>query len=136
MFLMLGDNAFPRVLQHLETTSTLEALQHNSLAHHSMTNHMPKEKKKNSQAATHMSKNSMQKKSHVQKKNSTTKTHMTKNCSQPKKKKQCSTKNFTTIKIFHKSIHNYQIFFHNHAQKFLHDQDSQQIISYMSVHNK
>ena len=48
MFLMLGDNAFPRVLQHLETTSTLEALQHNSLAHHSMTNHKQKKKKENS----------------------------------------------------------------------------------------
>ena len=33
---------FPHVLQNLETTSTLEAPQHESLAHYSMTSHMPK----------------------------------------------------------------------------------------------
>ena len=59
----------------------------------------------------------------------TTKNHAPKKVNAPPKispQSKCFTYPYTTTKSF----------FHNHAQKFLHDQDSQQIISYMSMHKK
>ena len=123
-----------------------------------------KKKKKCSQAATHMSKNSMQK-NHVQKishkqnpydqKLFTTKNHAPKKVNAPPQKKKKKKKNTHTNTHTHTHTHTMppskispqskfftypytttKSFFHNHAQKFLHDQDSQRIISYMSMHKK
>ena len=97
--------------------------------------------KKNSQDATHVSKNSISRQknpckfffSHNQnphdQKLLPTKNHAPKKVNAPPKissQSKCFTYPYTTTKSF----------FHNHAQKFLHDQDSQQIISYLSMHNK
>ena len=92
MFLMLGDNDSHVFFNTWRLPRLLRLCNTKSLAHHSMTNHMKKKKKKNShmlkknsQDATHVSKNSISRqKTHVNFFFPTTKTHMTKNCYQPK----------------------------------------------------
>ena len=158
MFLMLGDNAFhmffntwrlPRLLRLCNTTVWL-------IIPWQITG--KKKKKENSHVKEKFSnRNPCVQKFHTRTKNPCQKkfpqpkptwpkiVHNQKSCTQ---KGQCPTttqkkkktnappqispqsKFFTCPHITTKS------FFHNHAQKFLHDQDSQQIISYMSIMNK
>ena len=148
MFLMLGDNDSHVFFNTWRLPRLLRLCNTKSLAHHSMTNHMQKKKKKKlSHVKEKFSRcNPRVQKFHIKTKNPCkfffshnqnphdqkllpTKNHAPKKVNAPPKissQSKCFTYPYTTTKSF----------FHNHAQKFLHDQDSQQIISYLSMHNK
>ena len=119
IFFYVWRQGFPHGLQHLETTSTLESLQCKSLAHYSMTK-IPCPKKLFSHAKKKIT---CQKNFPMTKIFFITKNHAPKKFNAPQQKKSMPHQNFTSIKNFHMSTHNYLFVSYNHTQ---------QKISYMS----